>query len=457
MIGADAVTGTKASDLGGILKRLVANTGLLIGGRAGNAVLGLGYMALAGRSLGVQTLGLLVLIHAFAQLIGEIAKFQSWQCVMQFAAKPLAEGRRGDFQKALRFTLGLDAIGATLGPAAAMIGAVIFADRLGWGRAHAADAAIYMIVVLSMVITTPVGLMRLLDRFDVLAAQTVIVSAVRLAGCAIGFVLRAPLEGFLLAWGLGQMAGFAYLCWMTWRELHRRGLMSGFTLGGGKLDAGLTGAWGFAWNTHISATLDAGLTHVATLGVGALLGPSAAALWKVGRQIADAIAKPAKLLAQPLYPELARLRAVNNEGMMMKVVGRVSMIAGAVAGLLLVASLFAGPSLLHLVMGKAFVAAAPVMRWQLAAVTLAVLVLPMEPMMISLGRAGWVVCVQAVALAAFVGVLYALAEPLGLIGAGAALVAANVVLGGGLLLALSIHNGWRPRVPVLTPAMAPAE
>lgn len=458
MIGARTVAAPKGtSDLGGILKRLVSNTGLLIGGRAGNAILGLGYMALAGRALGVKTLGLLVLIHAFAQLIGEVAKFQSWQCLLQFGARPLAEGRRADFQKVLRFTLGLDAIGAVLGPAAAMIGAIVFADRLGWGSVHAADAAVYMVVILAMVISTPVGLMRLFDRFDVLAAQTVIVSAGRLAGCAIGFVLHGPLEAFLLAWAFGQLTGFAYLLWMTLRELSKRDLLAGFTLKGGKLDEGIPGAWAFAWNTHISCTLEAGLTHVATLGVGALLGPSAAALWNVGRKIADAVAKPAKLLVQPLYPELARLRAVNNEGMMARVAARVAMIAGAVASLLLVVALFGGPGVLHLVMGKAFLAAAPVMRWQVAAVTLAVMALPLAPMLISLGRAGWVVGVQVAALVTFVGVLYALAAPLGLIGAGAALIAAEAVMGGGLLVALARHNGWRLRDIGRSPAMVPAE
>lgn len=458
MIGARTAAEAKhASDLGGILKRLASNTGLLIGGRAGNAVLGLAYMALAGRSLGVKTLGLLVLIHAFAQLMGEIAKFQSWQCVLQFAAKPLAENRRADFQNVLRFTVGLDGIGAVLGPAAGIAGALMFADRLGWGRAHAADAAAYMVVILAMAISTPIGLMRLFNRFDVLAAQTVIVSAGRLAGCAIAAWMHAPLEGFLLAWGFGQMAGFAYLCAMTLRELNRRRLLSGFAFRGGKLDAGIPGAWRFAWNTHISATLDSGLTHVATLGVGMLLGPSAAALWNVGRRIADAIAKPAKLISQPLYPELARLRAASNEGMMMRVVARVALIAGGVAGLLLAAAMFAGPGVLHLAMGEAFAAAAPVMRWQLAAVTIAVLALPLEPMMISLGRPGWVVAVQSAAIMTFVGMLCLLGPIMGLTGAGAALVAAEAVLGGGLLAALMRHNGWNPRDLGRAPAMAPAE
>ncbi len=459
MVGADKALETRGNDLGGILRRLVGNTGLLLGGRAGNAVLGLGYMALAGRSLGVASLGLLVLIHAFAQLTGEVSKFQSWQCLLQYGAKPLAEGRRADFQHVLRFTLCLDALSALIGVAAGMLGVFLFADRLGFGASHDGAAALYMLVIIAMVASTPVGLMRLFNRFDVLAAQSVIVSAGRLVGCAVGFVLHGPMEAFLLAWAFGQVCGFTYLCAMTLRELRRRDLAAGFSLRGEPLTAGMPNAWRFAWNGNISSTLESGLTHMATLGVGAALGPSAAALWKVGRQIADAVAKPARLLSQPLYPELARLRAAGGEVMMAKVAVRVALIAGGVASLLLVAAMFAGPSILSLVMGSAFAAAAPVMTWQVAAVTLGVFALPLEPMLISLGRAGSVVCVQIAAVLAFVGVLYGLAPQYGLLGAGAGLVMAESVLGGGLLIALLRHNGWSPRALLRNPALAlaPAE
>ncbi len=457
MAKADKALETRGNDLGGILRRLVANTGLLLGGRAGHAVLGLGYMALAGRSLGVASLGVLVLIHAFAQLVGEVSKFQSWQCLLQYGAKPLAEGRRADFQHVLRFTLALDAFSAVIGVTAGIVGSVLFADRLGFGRAHDGAAAAYMLIIIAMVASTPVGLMRLFNRFDVLAAQSVIVSAGRLVGCAVGFVLHGPMEAFLLAWAFGQVCGFAYLCTMTLVELKKRDLVAGFSLRGGALTAGLPNAWKFAWNGNVSCTLDAGLTHMATLGVGAALGPSAAALWKVGRQIADAVAKPAKLLSQPLYPELARLRAAGGEAMMMKVAARVAMIAGGAASLLLIAAMLAGPAILSMVMGRAFAAAAPVMTWQVAAVTLSVFALPLEPMLISLGRAGSVVCVQIAAVMAFVCVLYGLAPRFGLLGAGAGLVMAECVLAGGLLIALLRHNGWNPRALLRAPMMVPAE
>ena len=423
-------------ELGVIFKRLMFNTGLLLSGRAGNAVLGLGYMALAGRGLGASGLGVLVLIHAFAQLISDVMKFQSWQAVLQYGARPLVEGRQGAFQAATRFALALDGLSAAVGLAVGVGGAILFADKLGWGREHATTAGVYMLCILGMVCTTPVGLMRLFNRFDVLAQQTVLVSLTRLIGCGAAFLLHGGLAGFLFAWAAGQFVGLAYLSYRAVGELRKRGLLRGFRWTGAPLTEGMPGAWRFAWNTNISSTLDAGLTHVATLTVGALLGPAPAAFWKVGRQIADAIAKPARLLAPALYPELARLRAADSETMMLRLAARVGMLAGGAGLVLLTAAAFAGPWILTVVMGKEFAPAASVMTWQVAAATVGVLVLPLEPMLISLGRAGAVVCVQLAVCAAFFGAMQLLIPPFGLTGAGIGLLGAELALGAGLLLVL---------------------
>ncbi len=433
-----------------ILRRLVGNAGMLLGGRLGNAVLGLGYMALAGRGLGAAVMGVLVLIHAYSQLIGDVVKFQSWQAVLQYGAKPLAEESRTGFQRMLRFTLALDAISAVAGLGVGVGGAVLFAGKLGWGHSHVPAAALYMICILAIVASTPVGLMRLFNRFDILARQTVMVSFFRLVGSGVAFLLHAPLEAYLLAWAFGQFAGFTYLCAETLRELRKRDLLTGFDWSGPLTD-GLPGAWRFAWNTNVSSTLDAGLTHAATLTVGALLGPSQAAFWKVGRQVADAIAKPARLLAPALYPELAHLRARESEDMMLRLAARVAMIAGGASFVLLALSSVAGPWLLTTVMGKEFAPAAAVMTWQVAAATIAVFALPLEPMLISLGRAGAVVLVQLTVCLAYLGALQLLVPAFGLTGAGAGLVVAEIALGAGFLTFLLRRRPWPPVAVEPTP------
>ncbi|MDB5424842.1 MAG: putative rane protein involved in the export of O-antigen and teichoic acid [Phenylobacterium sp.] len=429
--------GEKAQDDGAagvspILKRVVGNAGVLLGGRSLNAVLGLGYMAVAARALGAADLGALVLIHAFAQLVGDVTKFQSWQTVLHYGARPLAEGRVGGFQRVLRFTLCLDAASAVVALAVGVGGALLLGGRLGWGQTHTPAAAFYMLSIVAMVSATPMGLMRLFNSFPVLAKQTVLVSFLRLAGSGLAFLLHAPLEGFLLAWAAGTVGGFAYLTAVTLRELARRGLLAGFQWRG-PLTEGMPGAWRFAWTTNLSGTLDVAFTHAVTLAIGGLVGPAEAAYWRVGRQVADAIAKPARLLVPALYPELARLRAGGGEALMWRLAGQVGLLAGGACVVLLAISAWAGPPLLTLVMGASFAPAAAVMTWQVAAVVIGVFALPLEPMLISLGRTGPTVGVQLAVGASYLAALPFLLRHFALAGAGAGLVAAEAGLALGLL------------------------
>jgi O-antigen/teichoic acid export membrane protein len=417
---------------GTIFRRILANAGKLLGGRAVNAVLSLAYTAIAARALGVKGLGVLIMIHAFAQLLGDVVKFQSWQTVLQYGAEPLAQRRIGDLQRVVRFTLMLDLVSGLVGITIGVIGALAFGSKLGWGPEHGPLAATYALSVMFITAAAPLGILRLLDKFNVLALQAAAISLVRLVGCGIGYLLHLDLAYFLLVWALGTVAGFVLLAVAAWREMGREGLLEGFRwLGPTRIE--VPGVWRFAWATNFNATLGVAFTHLVTLMVGGLLGPADAALWRIGRQVADAIAKPVRLLIPALYPELVRLRAENREKTMWKLTGRIALAASGVGLLLLAVSSFAGAPLLKLVMGAGFGAAAGIMTWQVAAAVINLISLPLEPMVISLGHAGATVRVRIVVAAAYAAALPFLVRQYGLEAAGAALVAASAAIAVGML------------------------
>lgn len=437
-----------------ILRRVVANAGLLLGGRTVNAILGLVYMAIAARALGASELGVLVLIQAFAQFLGEVVKFQSWQTILHYGARPLGEGQVRAFQRVLRFTLLLDLASTALGVTVGIVGALAFAGALGWSPGEAPAAALYMFSIAFMVSATPLGLLRLFDRFDVLAWQAGLISLIRVVGSVVALGLGAGMEGFLLAWAVGTVGSWLYLAGSAVAELKKRGLLADFSWRG-PLTEGMPGAWRFAWNTNVAATLDVAFTHVATLIVGAMVGPAQAAFWRVGRQVADAMAKPAKLLTPALYPELARLKADDHHHAMWRLARNVGLLAGGVGLVLLAVSALAGSSLLTLVMGKAFAPAADVMTWQVGAAVIGVFALPLEPMLISLGKPGAAVRVRLAVSVMFLAILPFLVTRFGLIGAGAGLAAAAAALALGMLWFILRENGNR-RVAA-TPAPATVE
>lgn len=413
------------------LKKVLGNAGQLLSGRLVNAVVGLAYIALTARSLGEQLMGVVVLINAFAQFLGEVAHFQSWQTVITYGAQPLLENDRPKFQQVLRLSLLLDLISGVVGVVLGVLGAWFFWQELSWPDGTHGFGALYALSIGVMTSATGVGLLRLFDRFRFLAAEQAISSVVRMIGCAICAVTGAPLPYFLLAWAMGTFASFLYIGSIAIWDLNRRGLLRGFTLFG-PTSKDMPGVWRFALATNFSGTLDVGFTHVLTMVVGAILGPAQAAFWRIGKQVADGMAKPARLMIPALYPELAKMRASGGQQAMTTLAIQIALIGGAAAGVLLLVSLLAGRWILETVMGHAYGAAAGVMNWQVAAAAIGVLTLPLEPMLVSMRAAGSALAVRLVVVIAYLTALVPLITTFGLTGAGAALVTAALAMAIGM-------------------------
>jgi len=106
--------------------------------------------------------------------------------------------------------------------------------------------------------------------------------------------------------------------------------------------------------------------------------------------------------------------------------------------------ILAGRPLLGWIMGSAFESGAGVMTWQVAAAVIGIWALPLEPMLVSLGRPGDVLKVRLVVSAVLMAVLAPVTRAYGLDGAGAALVCAMIGLAVGMFLMLQRNTGVAP-------------
>jgi O-antigen/teichoic acid export membrane protein len=225
------------------IRRVLANAGELLSGRVVNAIVGLAYIALTARSLGKELMGVVVLVNAFAQFLGEVAHFQSWQTLITYGTGPALENDRPKFHQVLRLSLLLDLISGVLGVALGVLGSWFFWRELNWPADASRYGALYALSIGVMTSATGVGLLRLFDRFRYLAGQQAVGSFVRMIGCAICALTHAPIQYFLLAWAAGTFVSFFYIAAIAIWDLNKRGLLEGFR--GGRPDQpGL--AWGLA-------------------------------------------------------------------------------------------------------------------------------------------------------------------------------------------------------------------
>jgi O-antigen/teichoic acid export membrane protein len=231
------------------------------------------------------------------------------------------------------------------------------------------------------------------------------------------------------------VAAFCALAGAALLELHKRGHAGAWRVQG-PLTAGFPGLWRFVWATNLSTSLDQVFTQTGSLAVGGMLGPAEAGFFRIARQVASAIAKPAQVVVFALYPELARLRAAGDDARLQRLARQVGLAGGAAATVLLVVTILFGRPALVAVLGPGFAGAEGVLIWLVAAAGIGIWSLPLEPVLISTGQAGKAVRIRIVVSVIFLAVLFPATKAFGLAGAGAASVAAALMIFAGLLLAV---------------------
>jgi len=309
-------------------------------------------------------------------------------------------------------------------------GAWLVGPLLGWPPAVTPLASAYAVAAVFMITATPIGLLRLFDRFDLLAVQTTIQSAIRLAGAALAWSLEWGLAAFLAIWFGARVVATAALVAWSWRELRRRA-QGGPAPGWPRPAAEFPGIWRFAWITNLTGTLGLTFQQMGALVVGALLGATEAGLYHVADRLARTVVKPARLLRPTVYPELAQLLASGATARMRRLMFRMLGLCAALALVMLPALLLAGEPLLVLLGGDAARPAYGVMGLLAGAGLLRLAGTPLGPLLVSAGRPGLALRAQLASTAAYLLTVAPLVDALGLAGAGAAALLAVLV---GLLL-----------------------
>lgn len=410
----------------GLFRRIFSNAGLLLSRRAVAALMGLAYLALAAQTLGPESFGALVLVHAYVVVISRVTSFQSWQAVVRYGADCLSPERRTDLQGLLTFSLYLDIGSSAIGAAIAVAAMPWIGPQLGLGPDVVAMAQLYAVLALFMLRAVPNGVLRLFDRFDLLANIQLISPSIRLTGVALAFFTGAGLWAFLLTWFLASLAANLSLMAYAWRELARQRMLKGFRPRLRGLITPHPGLWRFIWTSNLHATLALAKTHGTTLAVGWVLGPAAAGIFKIAAEFANVLVKPTSLLNQTVYPELAKLASSGAMARIGKVVRRAGFVTAAgAAGVVLLAALLGQP-ILTFAVGTEFLDAYPVMILLVLAAALGLGGFALDPAMFVMGRPDIPlrinVCVTLLYFPAFLLLLHLL----GTVGGGIAVVGAAV-------------------------------
>jgi len=282
---------------------------------------------------------------------------------------------------------------------------------------------LYCTAIPTMAAAVPSGVLRSLDRFDLISWQGSSYPIARALLSLIAWWLDAPFVSFLAIWYLTDIGGDLFLWFLSWRELRRRELLDGIrpTL----KPSGLNAAWPFAIQVNLTASLMAAWGPIARLIVGGLLGPASAALYRVAASLADSAAKPADLLAKAFYPQVVRMDFTTKHPWRLML--RASLAGTAVALAAIVLLIAGGKPLVSFLFGDEFVGAYSALVVLMAVPLFNVVSFPMAPMLYTLDRPDGPLKARIAGTLIYFLAVAPLCWSFGIIGAAVALVLGNAM------------------------------
>ncbi|HEY0270844.1 MAG TPA: lipopolysaccharide biosynthesis protein [Sphingomonas sp.] len=426
----------------GVFRTVLRNAGYLASSKLVGAALGLIALACAGHGLSPALFGVLMLIHSYANGAGALVKFQTWQFIVRHAAPALQREEQEAARDVVRFATGLDLASGLIGMAAAMAALPLLAPRFGMTGASFWLALGYCTLVPTMTAATPTGVLRVLDRFDLIAGQQIVTPALRAAGALLSLVGGFGFTGFVIAWYVGDLAGDLVLWVLAARELRRRDMLRALRPGLFATARRLPEAWSFVWTTNVAHSVYAAWGPLSNLLVGSMVGPAAAGLYKIASTFLDSAGKPADLLARGFYPEIMRLDPASPRPWHLAV--RTGLLAGAI-GLAVAAILFVGGKpLIALAFGHKYLAAFGLLKLMALSLVVSMASFPLESLLYMVGRQRAYLVSQLLAAGGYLLLLVLLVHLRGLPGAGIALLAGTML--SAILTFLPVWTSYRRHV-----------
>jgi O-antigen/teichoic acid export membrane protein len=345
---------------------VLQNFGWMVASRGVAIAFSLIYLAIITRSLGASGFGKFALITGAAQLLSNLFAFQSWQIIVQYGVHHAENHDEERLARLYRGAAVLDVIGALAGIVASAIILYFFAKALGLKETLAQATMVFNTITLLSLRSTPLGMLRLRDRFSLAAAAETATPTFRLIGAVLAWFVHPKLQGFLIAYAVAELLTAA----AHWYAVQRIGELRLMRTRGQHWRAVFTdnpGILRYALTTNFSQSLMMSGRQLPLFLVGGLTGMAAAGAFRLAAQLSRALTMLSQLIARAAFREIVRaVRSIGVGALGAMVAHSVRLAFAASVVVFLLVALF-GRTVLELIGGVEFGGAYVSLLWLVAA------------------------------------------------------------------------------------------
>ena len=430
------------------------NLGWLLSSKGLDALLGLVYLGITTRALGITDFGRFSLIVGAAQAIIALVAFPTWQIVIQFGVGHLISGDKAALGRLFRAAALLDCLAAVLGTVIVALVVGLFSRQLGVGAELRGSVLFFALVLLLTLRSTPLGILRLRDDYAGAAWADSFSPVVKLIGTGIAWAVSPTIEGFLAVWAVSEIARAAAFWWVVARKGDLAMLLSA------RVDRETVarenpGFLRFAFSTNANVTLNLSERQLPLLLVGAIAGTAAAGAFGLAFQVSQALSKLAQMLTRAAFPELVHAVRRATAGQVRQILWKIALASSASAAAIMLLVAVIGKPVLGLIGGEPYIAAFPILLWLAAGGCLDLAAVGFEPILMALHRAGSAFLIRVLAAGILIAGCIMLTPGQGAVGAAIAMLIGTAVTD--VLLALVTLHAVRRMEPGQALESAPSD
>jgi len=397
-------------------RRLIQNTGMLVSSNVIVAILGFLATVIKTRTLGVQQFGLLSVIIANVMLIQSFASFGSWQALIKFGAEALKHDLPDDFMAQVKLALLLDGIGCISGCAIGFLSAFLLPKWLGWSVETSHWMILFSLNILFDLSGTPEGVLRLLDKFGLIAIKNISISILSLVGALFVSLTGGGIQGFLVVTMVASLVGSVILMVLAVIELRKRNLMRYWLAPINNWKPSLR----FSFWTYMTMTLDIPVNQLDILIVSAVISLESAGVYKIIKQLIGMLGMLADPVYQAVYPQFALMIAHQNNRGAVKYAIKIGLLLLVVVGFIVFGLTVTSPWWLVAIFGESFRIGVVPLNVFLYLKVFSISAIVIHPLFRAMGYAKQTSLIQLVVNPIYLALAWQLGRTLGLLGLGIA-------------------------------------
>lgn len=411
------------------LKKVLKNAGILLSGNMGANIFALLSIAIFTHSQGAVVFGYYVLFLTFIEIIDKIFNFQTWQAFIKFATDFQVKDEYHNVMMLLKYSFLVDLASLVVATLVALSLSSFAMKLFSIPVEYHTLLLLMSLTILFKTTEISTGVFRLYDRFKVQAKIAVYSSAIKFAMFALIALVYPSFEMFVYATVLAQFMTMMMKYFYVKSVLNEHNITIVEILKE-KVNMLLLKElkiFSFIVYNNFDVAVRMVSRQLDTLILGKLYGPEIVGIYRIAKEVANLIAKLTDPVYQAIYPEFAKMLANSKKLEAKQMAMKISLYSGC-AGLVFY-GLFAllGEWAIGLAFGSDFLGAYDITLVYFIAIFIAIINLPLVPVLHSKGLAKQAFGNQLWATVSYCIVIYPLILYFSAIGAALAYIAFYIV------------------------------